>query len=72
MRSKEKLMNQISENSNKKKILDLILVFLAQIWAPKFFLQVLPLLVVRQCSKLSSHAISMNTNEPKLKKRQET
>ena len=32
----------------------------------------LPLLVVRQCSKLSFHAISKKTNEPNLKKWQKS
>ena len=41
----------------KPLILDPILVHLAQIWAPRFFLWVLPLLVVRVCSKLSSYGI---------------
>ena len=35
---------------------------------PKFFPWVLPLLVVRQCFKLSSYAISRKTNGPNLKK----
>ena len=35
---------------------------------PKFFSWILPLLVVRQCSKLSSYAISRKTNEPNLTK----
>ena len=49
-------MDQIWKN-DKKLILGLILAHLAQIWIPKFFLRVLPQLVVRHCSKLSSHAI---------------
>ena len=52
----------------KKLILERILVCLAQIWPPQFFLQVLPLLVVRYCSKLSSYAISRKTNEPNWRK----
>ena len=36
--------------------------------SPKFFSWVLPLLVVRQCPKLSSHAICRKTNEPNLKR----
>ena len=35
---------------------------------PPIFSWVLPLLVVRQCSKLSSYTISRNINEPNLKK----
>ena len=35
---------------------------------PNFFSSVLPLLVVRQCPKLSSYAIPGKTNEPNLKK----
>ena len=34
---------------------------------PKFFPWVLPLLIVRQCSKLSSYAISTKANGPNLK-----
>ena len=41
---------------------------LVQIWAPKIFLQVLPPLVVRHCSKLSSYAIERKANEPNLRK----
>ena len=41
----------------KKLILDPILACFTQIWVPPtFFLQVLPLLVFRLCSKLSSYA----------------
>ena len=40
----------------------------AQIWAPQFFFQFLPLLVVRHCSKLSSYAIYRKTNETNLRK----
>ena len=36
------------------------------------FLWVLPLLVVRQCSKLSSYVLFKKTNERNLKKRQRT
>ena len=39
---------------------------------PIFFSWVLPLLVVRQCSELSSYAISRKTNEPNLKKWHQT
>ena len=35
---------------------------------PKFSSWILLLLLVRQCSKLSSYAISRKTNEPNLKK----
>ena len=35
---------------------------------PKGFSSVLPQPVVRQCSKLSSYAVSKKTNEPNLKK----
>ena len=42
---------------------------LVPIWGPKNFLNgFLPLLVVRQCSKLSLYAISRKNNEPNLKK----
>ena len=36
--------------------------------APQFFLLILPLLVVRHCSKLSSYAIERIINEPNLRK----
>ena len=49
-------MNQTWKN-DEKLILGPILAHLAQIWAPNFFLQVLPLLVIKHCSKLSSYAI---------------
>ena len=39
---------------------------------PKFFLWVLPLIVVRQSSKLSSYAISIKPNGSNLKKWQKT
>ena len=40
----------------------------AQIWSPKIFLWVLPLLDVIHCYKLSLYAISRKTNEPHLRK----
>ena len=53
----------------KNLILVRILAHLAQIWATKFFLQVLLLLlVIRYCSKLSSNAIIRETKEPNLRK----
>ena len=52
----------------KNLILGPILAHLVQIWVPNFFLQVLPLLVIRKCSKLSSYAIYRKTNEPNLRK----
>ena len=36
--------------------------------APQFFLLILPLLVVRHCSKLSSYAIERIINEQNLRK----
>ena len=43
------------------------------IWGPRnFFSWVLPLLVVKQCPKLSSYAISRKTNEPNLRKWRKT
>ena len=36
--------------------------------APQFFLLILPLLVVRHCSKLSSYATERIINEPNLRK----
>ena len=44
----------------KNLILDPILACLTPIWAPNFFWQVSPLIVVRHCSKLSSYAIKGN------------
>ena len=38
------------------------------VWVPWSFFHVLPLLVVWQCSKLSSYAISRKTNWPNFKK----
>ena len=52
----------------KKLIWGPILGDLVQIWAPENFLQVLPLLVVRHCSKLSSYAIERKANELNLRK----
>ena len=49
-------------------ILDLILPCLTQIWAPKIFLQVFPVLVVRNCLNLSSYVIYRKSNEPHLRK----
>ena len=52
--------------SSKNLILDLILVCLAQIWAPFFcffVFWVLVLIVVGHCSKLSFYAIYMKTNK---------
>ena len=44
---------------------------LAEIWAPQFFLWVLPMLVFRYCSKVSSYAISRKAIEPNLRKWQQ-
>ena len=44
-----------------------MLAHLAQIWATNSFLQVLLLLVIKHCSKLSSNAIIKETNEPNLR-----
>ena len=52
----------------KDLILDLILVCLAKIWAPKFFSQVLPLPNVINSCNVSLSAISRKTNEPNLRK----
>ena len=51
----------------KNLILDPILACLIQIWTLGIFLQLLPLLVVAQYSKLSSYTISRKTNEPNMK-----
>ena len=39
---------------------------LVKIWAPKFFLQILTILDIRHCYKLSLYTISRKTNEPTL------
>ena len=44
-----------------------ILALLTQIWIPKFFLWIWPLLDVRHCCKLSLYAIARKTNEPNLR-----
>ena len=56
-----KLMMQPCQNDKNPN-------FRSNFWAPEIFSWVLPLLVVRQCSKLSSNAISRKTNKPNLKK----
>ena len=56
------------EKWQKKLVLDPILAPLAQIWTPKFFSWILPLLDARHFCKLSLHAISRKTNEPNLRK----
>ena len=50
----------------KNVILGPILAHLSQIWAPKIFLWILPRLVARHCSKLSSYEVYRKTNEPNL------
>ena len=52
----------------KNLISDPILARLAQIWAPKLLLWVLPALDVRYCRKLSLYTISEKTNDPILRK----
>ena len=47
------------------QILDTILACFTQIWTPKSFRGVLPILVVRHCS---SYAIQRKTNKPSLRK----
>ena len=49
----------------KNLVSDLILAPLAQIWAQKLFLWILPLLDVRHCCKLSQYAISRKTKTSK-------
>ena len=60
--------NELNLKVTKNLILGPILGHLAQIWAPNFFLWVLPLLVIRQCSKLSFYPIEKMTNTPNLRK----
>ena len=55
----EKLMMQPQENDKNHN-------FKPNFGPPKFFSMVLPLLVVRQCSKLSPYAIFRKTNKPNL------
>ena len=52
----------------KKLISGPILASLVQIWAPKFFLWVLPWQHVRHCYKLSLRVISRKTKEANLRK----
>ena len=68
MQFKGKLTNQL-EKIAKNLILGLIL---AQIWSPKFFSRVIPLLGVTHCCKLSLYAISKKTKEANLRKWQKT
>ena len=56
MQVKVKLMNKIWEIV-KKLILELILARLPQIWGQSFFFVILPLQVVKHCSKLLSYVI---------------
>ena len=56
------------EKMATKLVLGAILAPLAQTWAPKFFLQILPLLYVTYYCKLSVYSISRKTNEPNLRK----
>ena len=67
---KEKLMNQTWENSKKSNPGPDFGLFGPNLCPPPppSFLQVLLLLVTRHCSKLSSYAISRQTNEPNLRK----
>ena len=51
----------------KNLILDPVLACLTQILIPQKIFQVLPLLVVRHCSRLSFYGISRKTNEPNIK-----
>ena len=64
-------MNQTWENS-KKPSLGPNFGPLAQIWAPKNILWILPLLDVRHYCKLSLYAISRKTNEQNLTKWQKS
>ena len=61
MRFQRKLMNQMWENGKTPN-------FGVEIWAPKFFLWILPALYNRHCYKLSLYATSMKNNQPILKK----
>ena len=56
----------------KNLFLDLILTCLVKFGSTKTFWRVLPLLVVIQCTKLSSYAISWKINEKNLRKWQKT
>ena len=66
--NKGKLINQTWENG---KISGPILPSLTQI-CPYNFLRVLPLLIIRNYSKLSSYTISRKTNEPNFRKMAES
>ena len=56
-------------NKSKKLILGLIS---SKFGPQKLFLQVLPLLDIMHCYKLSLYPICRKTNEPNLKKQQKT
>ena len=61
MQFKGKLMHQARENRKKTNFEPDFGSVLAQIWFPKFFLWVLPLLDVKKCCKLSLYAIPRKT-----------
>ena len=61
MQYQENLMMQPWENGKNPN-------FGPNLGTAKFFSWVSPLLVVRQCSKLSCYAISRKTNEPNFRK----
>ena len=61
MQFQGKIMNQMRENGKTPN-------FGAEIWAPKFFLWILPVLYVRHCYKLSLYATSRKNNQPILTK----
>ena len=68
MKFQGKLIKQTWENGKKKPVSGPTLALLAQIWAQKNFLWILPVLDVRHCCKLSLHAISSKNNKPNLRK----
>ena len=59
-----KLRKKLEKVAKKTLISGLILALLSQIWDPKSFFVVLPLLNVRNFCKLSLYDISRKTNDP--------
>ena len=61
MQFQGKLMNQKNWENGKKPSFETNFYTLAKIWAPNFFLWILPLLNVRLCCKLLLYTISRKT-----------
>ena len=68
MQFQDKLINQTGGDDKKNLVLDLILASLAQSWAPKTFLWILPVINPTHCCKLTLYVISRKTNIQNLRK----